>query len=514
MKIITKITLTTLLMVLLGHINLSAQVVASYADRSYLITFDPGTTQAEITQTMIDLQSDEIWVSPLTGTRKWEMSANVQFPYYNQALGVNILDINEQREGAAGRAKVNETELNYFYQIDPLATNPPSSAQNYCYTEMPRYRERSDLKVAILDTGFNGSSYGVTPVSKKNYVDGGTSVEDLNGHGTHIFSVIEDTYKQNTNLHPNTVSWDIRKTHDDDGYAELANIILALEEAVVDGAQIINMSTSYYDEEDGELQDLVNNVIDVIEQNNVLIVTSAGNESSSIDHVNGPVSFPSKFTTYNLLTVGAFDCEEDVLADYSNYGQYSVDIAAPGTKILGYEDRTFTPTYKSGTSQATAIVSGVAVALGKFQTTFDYQEVKCAILRGADYKPDLEGKVLTFGYLNAKQALRELKFGCTDIIDTPGHNVYGEGGGRSVMEDNYSEVIYPNPAREMITLKFDNIQENIGVKILDLRGHVISKSNHTNTNSVDLSIHDLPKGMYLMQYNTPQITNQKTFVKE
>ncbi|MDF1697591.1 MAG: S8 family peptidase [Saprospiraceae bacterium] len=513
MKMITKTILTTLVMVALATTSLLSQVgIAPYADRSYLIKFEPGTTQAEINQAMIDLQSDEVWVSPLTGTRKWEMSLNVDFPYYNQALGIEILDINEQKEGASGRPKVDDADLNYYYTIDPLSTNPGSTSQNYCYEYTGRTRERSDIKVAILDTGFEGSSYGVVPVAQWNYVDGNAMARDFNGHGTHVFSIIESTYAELTNLHPNTISWDIRKTHDDDGYGELANIILALEEAVVDGADIINMSTSYYDSEDGEVQDMVKDVIDIIEQNNVLIVASAGNEATELDKTNGPNCFPSEFSTYNLLTVAAFDCEEQVLAEYSNYGLYSIDVTAPGNKIAGYVDSDFNLEYKSGTSQATAIVSGVAAFLGRNQTAFDYQEVKCAILSGADYKSDLQGKILTYGFINAKEAQKLIKDGCTEIIDEPGHGWGGDGRNDNTSIAS-SETLFPNPANNLVSLKFDVIQPQINVQIMDSRGQVLSQKKSLNSNQIEIAIDQLSSGMYFLQYETPNKTGQKTFVK-
>ena len=485
---------------------------ALYDDRSFLIRFDEGTTQSEIEIVLQEMQSHEIWVSPLTQTRKWELNSDVEFPYDNAALGIVILDINEQRDGASARANVDETDLNFLYAVDPTNSSGSGNAQNYCYNRLSHSSNNEpNLTIAILDTGFGGSTYGVSPTNSWNYVNNSPSVQDNNGHGSHIFSIIESTFVDNTGFHPSNINWDIRKTHDADGVAELGNIILALEEAVTDGADIINMSTSFYDQENIEQQTMVENVIEIIEENNVLIVASAGNEGSELDINHEPNCFPSEFPTYNLLTVAAYDCDEDVLATYSNYGTTSIDIAAPGNNILGYEGKDFNQVFKSGTSQATAIVTGVAASLGINQMNFDYIEVKCAILSGVDVKNNLADKVLTKGFLNAEKALEYLTSGCTDIIDTPpSSNIFNRSSSNKVDE---SAEVYPNPSNSQITMLFENEQSMLNVEIVDIRGQVVIRKQFSDVKSVDIDISEISHGMYFIQYGTSKHIMNETFIK-
>lgn len=505
-------TLTVVLFLLFVASAIHGQLgVNNYDERSYLIRFDEGATESEIELVRNEMQSTELWVSPLTQTRKWTLNAELEFPYYNAVLDTEILDINEQRDATASRADVDQADLNFFYAVDPTGNGGAGNAQNHCYETIDQNsRETTNITIAILDTGFAGSKFGVTPTSKWNYVDGNNNVADPNGHGTHIYSIIEDTYMKNTGLHPNNLNWDIRKTHNSDGIAELANIILALEEAVVDGADIINMSTSYYDTENVEQQLVVRNVIEVIEQNNVLVVVSAGNEESELDLGHEPNCFPTEFEVYNILSVGAYDCEDQELAGYSNYGTYSVDITAPGSNIIGYEGKNLTSTFKSGTSQATAIVTGVAAVLGENQNAFDYVEVKCAILSGADTKTSLSNKVLTSGFLNADEALQGLLAGCNDIFDAPDQ----QGTQRTnQLKETVMATIYPNPTADLLSLYFDYNQELVRIKIMDTRGQLLRKTQYTDIQSVEIDIADLSDGLYFMQYESAGEIVSKSFVK-
>ena len=63
--------------------------------------------------------------------------------------------------------------------------------------------------------------------------------------------------------------------------------------------------------------------------NTTLFVVAAGNASSDNDFF--PV-YPCSYPSPNLVCVAATD-ETDSLAEFSNYGEGSVDLAAPGTEI-------------------------------------------------------------------------------------------------------------------------------------------------------------------------------------
>ncbi len=116
--------------------------------------------------------------------------------------------------------------------------------------------------------------------------------------------------------------------------------------------KIINMSFGWYDHELEILNDLIDDAS--IEK---LVVASAGNRHNNNDI---KTHFPSSFTNENVFAIAAFDntnMTEDVmmgnvhLADYSNFGTTSVDMACPGRFSFNYQGNSL---YVSGTSYSAA----------------------------------------------------------------------------------------------------------------------------------------------------------------
>jgi hypothetical protein len=155
----------------------------------------------------------------------------------------------------------------------------------------------------------------------------------------------------------------------------------------------------------------------------VLFVAAAGNSASNND---GLSTFPANYDVPNVISVAA-STQADGLADFSNYGTTTVDIAAPGVGILSTVPTTEDPSgyaVYQGTSMAAPHVAGVAAlyasafldTVGRLPTV---AEMKSAILDGADVIPTVPGvsgltNPLTGGVvagnrrLNAFGALKQL----------------------------------------------------------------------------------------------------------
>ena len=81
---------------------------------------------------------------------------------------------------------------------------------------------------------------------------------------------------------------------------------------------------------DGSQGDVMSDAIAEAGQAGIIIVASAGNESSDNDQIP---EYPSSYQTPNIISVAASDNLDD-LSDFSNYGLASVDLAAPGKGIF------------------------------------------------------------------------------------------------------------------------------------------------------------------------------------
>jgi subtilisin family serine protease/subtilisin-like proprotein convertase family protein len=135
----------------------------------------------------------------------------------------------------------------------------------------------------------------------------------------------------------------------------------------------------------------------------MLFVAAAGNSGSDTDI---RAHYPSSYELDNIISVAATD-HNDQLANFSNYGLSSVDVAAPGVNILSTVPNN---DYRrlNGTSMATPHVSGVAALIWSTSPNVSVDEVKSAIVTGVDLVGSLEGKTITGGRLNAHGALTGL----------------------------------------------------------------------------------------------------------
>lgn len=131
-----------------------------------------------------------------------------------------------------------------------------------------------------------------------------------------------------------------------------------------------------------------------------LFVAAASNEGT--DNDASPV-YPASYTQENVVAVAATD-RNDAMASFSNYGTTSVDLAAPGAGIYSTLPKGTYGSY-SGTSMATPHVSGAAALIKSKDSTLDDAGIKTRLLDSVDKKPNLAGKMVSEGRLNAARAL-------------------------------------------------------------------------------------------------------------
>lgn len=132
----------------------------------------------------------------------------------------------------------------------------------------------------------------------------------------------------------------------------------AITQAVEQGANVINISGGQLTVS-AESDQLLANAVRLCQENNVLIVAAAGNDGCDCLHV--PAALES------VLAVGAMDNKGNPI-EFSNWGEayQSQGILALGENILGAIPGGGTA-IKTGTSFATAIVSGVVALLLSIQ---------------------------------------------------------------------------------------------------------------------------------------------------
>jgi thermitase len=114
--------------------------------------------------------------------------------------------------------------------------------------------------------------------------------------------------------------------------------------AVNNGANVLNMSLGGQGD-----SPFLDELITQVRQQGVMVFAAAGNEPTTLP--TWPAAHP------DVIAVTAADRKGNV-APYANRGAF-VDLLAPGTSKVQFNNQSF---YVSGTSTATAFVSGVAAA--------------------------------------------------------------------------------------------------------------------------------------------------------
>lgn len=243
-----------------------------------------------------------------------------------------------------------------------------------------------------------------------NFVHNDASLIDNHGHGTHIAGIIAAKNGNGmgiTGVAPN-VSVMVLKYYDPKAANSnnLKNTVQAIRYAIKMHANIINYSgggTDYSAEEFAAVKDA--------EKAGILFIAAAGNERSNSDE-NGKHYYPADYALTNIISVTAVNKEDTKVLPSSNYGVRTVDLAAPGENIYSTLPGN-SYGLMTGTSQATAFVTGVAALVMSNNRELTASDVKKYILRTGDEYATLLSKTGTAKLLNSYKALASLDKGAS-----------------------------------------------------------------------------------------------------
>ncbi len=253
-------------------------------------------------------------------------------------------------------------------------------------------------------------------------------------HGTHIASVILGQYTSEgkyKGIAPRCEGLSLPVFFDDANgdispcsQLDLARAIL---QAVDAGAHIINISGGELNNS-GKAHPILEKALYRCQEKNVLVIAAAGNDGCACLHVPG--AFPS------VLVVGGMDEKGDPL-EFSNWGAeyWEKGIIAPGENIPGaIGDNEIA--LRTGTSYATAIVSGIAALMLSIQkqrgihpNPVAVREALLESAQGCGHWESLQCQKLLKGRLDIKNlfsliqhkkgtAMQELRLD-TNLLQTP-----------------------------------------------------------------------------------------------
>lgn len=285
------------------------------------------------------------------------------------------------------------TTLLLCFSSTPLANSNPESFSaiyerekaNLSKNQWGNFATRSNLAnsiskggsiiVAVLDTGVDGDHPdlkgrvlpGYSTLDGKVYTD--FKNFDTHGHGTHIAGIIagNDNLAGITGVAPEAIILPVKVLAERGGSDK--TVADGINYAIEKGAKVINLSLGGEHNLFEKSDNITCQAIERANENNIIVVVSAGNSGIGDNPVNIPASCKG------AISVAAID--HNLTKGYFSSYDSSVFISAPGVDVLSSlpTNNSFPYAEWSGTSMAAPFVSGAVALLLSKEPGLTYSEV-------------------------------------------------------------------------------------------------------------------------------------------
>ncbi|MEN0003885.1 MAG: S8 family serine peptidase [Bacteroidota bacterium] len=377
------------------------------------------------------------------------------------------------------QAEVDGGSLNYEINIPEaydtdmnLSTFLPMSlmhCQNYLGHFLPNIGGTASLKIGIIDTGVAtdviASHFGEWIEETIDLVDDGLDGDDGNGHGTKVASIIVDMLSYMGVTSASLVSV---KAFDNTGSTNIFKLFEAIDKLEQLNANIVNMSFGYAPHPEDIYSNLLVKKIKELQNSEMLMVTSAGNNGIDISQDK---YYPASLSNADcVLTVGALNCNSGYTS-FSNYSPDLVELSAPGQNIVGLAPNGEL-TLCTGTSYAVPLVVSLAAVYGSHLSFFDASDVACMLKNSATSEEYLTDFVMNGNTLNYVDGIAPMD--CTNSTQT--NSLLAQSNTALAQSNETSATrIYPNPFyNNDLSLLIDIEREVVAqINFYDLSGSLI-----------------------------------------
>lgn len=265
----------------------------------------------------------------------------------------------------------------------------PDVTNKFIFSDMEEYLESKRAAFTAKDTPPEdirktiGDNYA--DLNDKYYGNGNVMAFSPT-HGTHVSGIIAAVRNNGLGMDgvaDNVRIMMVRAVPNGDEYDK--DIALAIRYAVDNGAKIINMS---FGKELSPQKPWVDDAVKYAEAHGVLLVHAAGNDGENLEETQSyPTPYFANSTSTrasNYITVGASSdprIKGELVADFSNYGNRTCDVFAPGEKIYSTLPGGNKYGFLQGTSMAAPVVAGLAALIWSYYPELTAAQVKEAIVQ-------------------------------------------------------------------------------------------------------------------------------------
>ena len=242
--------------------------------------------------------------------------------------------------------------------------------------------------VAILDTGISmHPDFKNRILDFRDFVNGRSGVYDDNGHGTHLAGIIGGRGVlgggRYLGIAPECQFVSL-KVLDGMGNGNIESVVRAVDWILKNREKyhirFLNISIGMMPQTHLSEQRALVEAICALWENNICVVVASGNNGPDTSSVTVPGTIPE------LITVGSLDDNDRVLLGGSMHVGYSgkgptkhcvvkPEILAPGTRVVSCS-RQGGYVSKSGSSMATAVVTGGLAVMGEIYPQFTPSDMK------------------------------------------------------------------------------------------------------------------------------------------
>lgn len=262
---------------------------------------------------------------------------------------------------------------------------PKSNFEDFYNTQiLPGYDHFKDQLAYDLNLDYNPRAIvGDNPDNSKERFYGTNDVTGPDAlHGSHVAGIIAANRTNDLGIKgvaDHVLIMAVRSTpNGDERDKDVAN---SIRYAVDNGAKVLNMSFGKAYTWD---KAVVDEAVKYAVSKDVLLIHAAGNENKNLDveknYPNPDYLSGGKATAWITVGASGWQNDENLKADFSNYGKTAVDVFAPGVDI-----KSTVPGSKyqleSGTSMASPVVAGLAGLIRSYYPKLTAVQVKEIILK-------------------------------------------------------------------------------------------------------------------------------------
>ncbi|HEU5062898.1 MAG TPA: S8 family serine peptidase [Solirubrobacterales bacterium] len=341
----------------------------AYVPGEVIVRFEPGASRAERREARraADATFEDPLLVPRAELDEVEGSVKEAIRRLERQPGVAYAQPNFRYEALAVAAPNDSFFANLWGLSDPALPKPGVSA-----LEAWEETEGNGQVIAVVDTGVDLTHPDIEPNLWENpapdptdqdlhgydFVDDDGDPDEFQFHGTHVAGTAAAVAGNATGIAGVAPKAEIMAVRvlDGNGSGSTADIGAGIAYAAENGADVINLSLGGPGGGDKAMSDAV----DLAAANDAVVVAAAGNEGEDNEEVP---SVPCVLPQANLICVAAVN-EIGALAGFSNWGAGSVDLAAPGTKILSAKVDYGPPVLSDGFEVGSTVAWGTSFSNG------------------------------------------------------------------------------------------------------------------------------------------------------